>query len=278
MPVIRRKRSSRPLRESRRSKGRDRDRTVNVAAIKKRSEHGRGRARYVAPSSVQNQRLRELVAWSGRGPLEDAQLTLLAGCPENPDVDLFASGELELLRRPCVSVVGTREVSNDGWQRARRLSRELANHGVVVVSGLAKGVDTAALTGAIEVGGRVVAVIGTPINQSYPIENAELQEKIYRDHLLISQFPVGERVFPSNFPKRNRVMAALSDASVIVEASDTSGTLHQASECQRLGRWLFIMKSVAEDRKLKWPAKFIGKPKVAVLASTAEILDVVKRP
>jgi len=276
MRVIRKRRSSRRLRESRRSVGRDRDRTVNVAAVK--SEHNRGRGRYIPPSSVKTERLRELVAWSGRGALEDAQLTLLAGRREDPEVDLFTSGSLELLRRPCVSVVGTREVSDDGWVRARRLARELAEHSVVVVSGLAKGVDTAALTGAIEAGGKVVAVIGKPINQAYPIENAELQEKIYRDHLLVSQFPVGERVFPSNFPKRNRVMAALSDASVIVEASDSSGTLHQASECQRLGRWLFIMKSVAEDRKLKWPARFIGKPKVAVLASTAEILDVVKQP
>jgi len=182
------------------------------------------------------------------------------------------------LRQPCVSIVGTREATDVGWQRARRLGRELAEHSVVVVSGLAKGIDTAALTGAIDVGGRVIAVIGTPINQAYPIENAALQEKIYQEHLLISQFPLGERVFPSNFPKRNRVMAALSDASVIVEASDTSGTLHQAAECQRLGRWLFIMRSVAEDRRLKWPARFIGKPKVAVLASTAEILDVVRRP
>jgi DNA processing protein len=133
------------------------------------------------------------------------------------------------------------------------------------------------LTGAIEAGGRVVAVIGTPLDKAYPAENAELQKAIYRDHLLVSPFPSGEQVFPSNFPKRNRVMAALSDATVIVEASDTSGTLHQAAECQRLGRWLFIMRSVAEDRKLKWPVKFIGKPKVAVLASTADILDVVRR-
>jgi DNA processing protein len=250
---------------------------VNVAAINKRSEHGRRSAQYAAPSNVQTRRLRELLAWSGRGTIDDAQLTLLAGRREDPDVDLFMSGDVELLRQSAVSVVGTREATEEGWQRAHRLSRELTEHGVVVVSGLAKGIDTAALTGAIDAGGRVVAVIGTPINQAYPIENAVLQEKIYKDYLLISQFPVGERVFPSNFPKRNRVMAALSDASVIVEASDTSGTLHQAAECQRLGRWLFIMRSVAEDRKLKWPARFIGKPRVAVLASTAEILDVIRR-
>jgi DNA processing protein len=68
-------------------------------------------------------------------------------------------------------------------------------------------------------------------------------------------------------------MAALSDATVIVEASDTSGTLHQAAECQRLGRWLFILKSVAEDRSLQWPARFIGKPFVEVLSKTEDLLS-----
>jgi DNA protecting protein DprA len=250
---------------------------VNVAAIPKRPHASRRGGRYAAPLDVERRGLRDLIALSGRGALMDAQLTFLSDRRDDPDIDVFLAGDASLLRSPCVSIVGTREVSDEGWSRARRLSRELATKGVVVVSGLAKGVDTAALSGAIEAGGRVIAVIGTPIDKAYPIENAELQQDIYRSHLLVSPFPVGEQVFPSNFPKRNRVMAALSDASVIVEASDTSGTLHQAAECQRLGRWLFIMQSVAEDHKLKWPAKFIGKPKVAVLASTSDILDVVRR-
>jgi DNA protecting protein DprA len=250
---------------------------VNVAAISKPTPASRIKGRYAAPPSVQSRSLRDLIAWSGRGSLKDAQLTLLAGRRNEPDIDVFFAGNINLLRSPCVSIVGTREVTDEGWARARRLARELAAKHVVVVSGLARGVDTAALTGAIEEGSRVIAVIGTPVDKAYPLENTELQQEIYRDHLLVSPFPAGEQVFPSNFPKRNRVMAALSDATVIVEASDTSGTLHQAAECQRLGRWLFIMRSVAEDRALKWPARFIGKPKVAVLASTADILDVVGR-
>ena len=250
---------------------------MNVAAIRSQPK-GRGSGRYTPPSDVRVRGLRDLIAWSGRQALEDAQLTLLAGRRDDPEIDVFLAGDVELLRSPCVSIVGTREVTDEGWQRASRLARELAAAGVVVVSGLAKGVDTAALSGAVDAGGQVIAVIGTPLDKAYPIENAELQQSIYRDHLLVSPFPAGEQVYPSNFPKRNRVMAALSDASVIIEASDTSGTLHQAAECQRLGRWLFIMRAVAEDRKLKWPAKFIGKPKVAVLTSTAGILDVVRRP
>jgi DNA protecting protein DprA len=251
---------------------------MNVAAIAPRSQPGRRGSRYLAPAQVRTRGLRDLIEWSGRGALDDAQLTLLSGRRDDPDIDVFFAGDAELLRKPCVSIVGTREVSDQGWARARRLARELAKNDVVVVSGLARGVDTAALTGAIEADGHVVAIIGTPVDKAYPAENAELQQQIYSEHLLVSPFPSGERVFPSNFPKRNRVMAALSDATVIVEASDTSGTLHQAAECQRLGRWLFIMRAVAEDRSLKWPAKFIGKHKVAVLSTTADILCDVRRP
>jgi DNA processing protein len=141
----------------------------------------------------------------------------------------------------------------------------------VVVSGLAKGIDTAALTGAIEAGGRVIAVIGTPLDKASPIENAELQQEIYRNHLLVSPFPTGEQVFPSNFPKRNRLMAALSDATVIVEASDTSGTLHQAVACQELGRWLFILRSVVDNPKVTWPRRFLPEPHTAVLDRTSDV-------
>ena len=137
--------------------------------------------------------------------------------------------------------------------------------------------DAAAHTSAIEHNGSTIAVIGTPLDKAYPAENSALQEWIYNEHLLISPFRQGEAVFRGNFPKRNRVMAALSDATVIVEASDTSGTLHQAAECQRLGRWLFVMKSVAEDPALEWPKSFLGKEKVAVLTSTLDIVNVIGR-
>jgi len=140
------------------------------------------------------------------------------------------------------------------------------------MSGLAKGVDTVAHRASIAAGGRTAAVIGTPISRAYPAENAELQMEIYSHHLLLSPFAEGEEVFRSNFPKRNRVMALLSDATVIIEASDTSGTLHQAAECQKNDRWLFILKSVVDDTRLTWPAKFLNHNKTMVLESTDDIL------
>jgi DNA processing protein len=192
-------------------------------------------------------------------------------------VTLYYAGALNFLSYPAVSIVGTREVSDAGRQRASRLARELVAAGVTIVSGLARGVDHCAHTAAIDAGGRTVAVIGTPLNEVYPAENSALQEKIYKEHLLLSPFEPGNRVFKSNFPKRNRVMAAISDATVIIEASDTSGTLHQAAECQRLGRWLFILRSVVDNPAITWPSAFVGKSKVAVLDKVEDIINAIAR-
>jgi DNA processing protein len=230
---------------------------------------------YAPPADVQRLSINEALARGDRAALEPRQMDLLQGFRGQSDVSIYCAGDLGLFSRPAVSIVGTREVSEAGKVRAKRLARELASKGVVIVSGLARGVDTSAHTGAIEAGGRTIAVIGTPLGKAYPAENSSLQQDIYYHHLLVSPFRIGQATFKGNFPKRNRVMAAISDATVIVEASDTSGTLHQAAECQRLGRWLFIMKSVADDSTLTWPSKFIGKPKVAVLADTQEIIDAI---
>lgn len=231
------------------------------------------------PVSPATTSLKVLLESTGRRTLDEKQTDLLRRSSESggrDDVPVHYAGNLDVLHAKSVSIVGTREVSEEGRRRAAKLARELVRAGVTVVSGLARGVDTAALTAAIEAGGRVAAVIGTPLSQAYPSENARLQETIWGDHLLVSPFAEGETVFRSNFPKRNRVMAALSDATVIVEASDTSGTLHQAAECQRLGRWLFIMKSVADNPALTWPKSFLGKmPKARLLSSTNDILEAI---
>ncbi len=204
---------------------------------------------------------------------EDQQERFGIVSADTSGLKLWYSGDASLVRKPCVAIVGTREVSVEGAARARRLARELAQCGVVVVSGLARGVDTEALRSAMEAGGRTVAVIGTPIDKAYPAENNRLQEQIYREHLLVSQFPSGKTVYRSNFPERNKLMAAIGDATVIIEASDTSGTLHQAAECVRLKRWLFIASSILEDKSLHWPQSFISYPNAKVLKATSDILD-----
>lgn len=235
-------------------------------------------SRYRAPTNGKSIWLRDMLHQLGRGALSARQLEFFREKNEGQaeDVELFYSGDLKLLYQPCVSIVGTRQATFEGQSRAFRLSRELVAAGVVIMSGLARGIDGAAHRSAIENGGRTIAVIGTPLSKAYPAEHAALQTEIWQKHLLISPFREGDRVFKSNFPQRNRVMAALSDATVIIEASEGSGTLHQAAECQRLKRWLFITRTVADDPKLEWPKRFIGHPYVAVLNDTGDILSKIK--
>lgn len=230
---------------------------------------------YVPPSTVVTTTVGELL--NGVRPIPEQQQERLGITgPGGSGAKLWIAGDVSLLKKPCVAIVGARKVSREGAARARRLARELAQAGVIVVSGLAKGVDTEALGSAIDAGGKTIAVIGTPITKAYPAENKRLQERIYREHLLISQFAPGKVVFQSNFPERNKLMAAISDATVIVEASDTSGSLHQAAECVRLGRWLFIAKSLAENSSLRWPKDFVQYPNTRILNETSDILDLIR--
>ncbi|MBL9170652.1 MAG: DNA-protecting protein DprA [Verrucomicrobiales bacterium] len=172
---------------------------------------------------------------------------------------LFIAGDESLVRdRTRVAIVGSRKASADGLRRARKLAGLLAERGIVVVSGLAEGIDTAAHTACIEKSGRTVAVLGTPLDDAFPKSNASLQERIAAEHLCVTQFPSGSPVQRKNFPMRNRTMALISDATVIIEASESSGSLSQGWEALRLGRALFITKTVAEDPSLKWPAEMLS--------------------
>src|SRR3546814_835485 len=150
--------------------------------------------------------------------------------------------------------------SPDGIRRAERLARELVDRGFTVVSGLARGVDSAAHRAAIARGGHTISVVGTPLGSCYPKENAELQEEIARDHLLISQVPVlryakqspqHNRLF---FPERNVTMSALTEGTIIVEAGDTSGTLTKARAALHQGSQLFILEHCLQRTELTWPA------------------------
>lgn len=172
---------------------------------------------------------------------------------------LYAEGKLELLKGTTrVSIVGSREVSDAGRRRAAKLARQLAAQRIVVVSGLALGVDHAAHSSAIDAGGSTIAIIATPLSRAYPREHAELQAKIAHEHLLITQFGEQDRLGRWSFPARNRTMALLTHATVIVEAGDASGSLHQGWEAIRLGRPLFFMRSILDRKDLKWPQKLMA--------------------
>jgi len=180
---------------------------------------------------------------------------------DNPLELLYYMGNWELVSTPSVAIVGTRKPSDLGAEHARRIAQSLARDGYTIVSGLAVGIDTAAHKGAMEVGGRTVAVIGTPLNTVYPKANRDLQALIANRHLLISQVPFlryQDQIWSANrffFPARNVTMAALTQATIIIEAGETSGTLVQARAALAQGRKLIILESCFRD-ELTWPAKF----------------------
>jgi DNA processing protein len=196
---------------------------------------------------------------------------LLKESPQFPDklldakypINLFYyRGNPDLANTNCISVVGTRKVSSEGYRRTEKLVRLLSKYDLTLVSGLAEGVDTVALETAVKLRMNVVGVIGTPIDEYYPKKNKNLQEEIALKHLLISQVPFfkyyiqpfqTKRIY---FPERDVTMAALSLATIIVEASDTSGTLFQARACMEQKRPLFILNSCFENPSITWPYKY----------------------
>jgi len=184
---------------------------------------------------------------------------------------IYYKGCLELLSTPKrIAIVGTRNPTDEGTRRARKLSRQLVEVGYTIFSGLARGIDTVAHQTAIKFGGNTVAVIGTPITEYYPQENKELQDFIAANHLLISQVPI-KRYYAQNFrvnriffPERNATMFALSQATVIVEAGETSGSLIQARAALSQGRKVFILDSCFNNPKITWPHKYAEKGAIRV--------------
>lgn len=189
--------------------------------------------------------------------------TLLSKIENAPEF-LFVRGNPEKLEQPGVCVVGSRKASEEGKIRAFKFSRLLVDNGFTVFSGLAQGIDTAAHLGALNSKGPTVAVIGTTIDRAYPRENSALQETISETGAVVSQFSALRSTQPLNFPMRNEVMSGLSLATVIVEASSTSGALTQAKQCLKQGRALFIMQNQIDRTDVTWPREFLKRGALAI--------------
>ena len=158
-----------------------------------------------------------------------------------PALYLRGSGEPELLGGRAVGVVGARSCSPYGAQVARMLGRELAAAGLVVVSGLARGIDGAAHRGALESGGPTVGVLGCGIDRDYPAANAALSRRMEEDGLVVSEYEAGVEPAPWRFPARNRIIAGLCEAVVVVEARERSGALITADFALEEGREVFAV-------------------------------------
>lgn len=161
--------------------------------------------------------------------------SLLACIPDPPPV-LWGRGDFASAGRPSVSIIGSRVATPYALQVGRRLAAELADRGIVVVSGLARGVDSAAHEGCLEGGGATIAVTGCGLDRVYPSENRKLAERITSNGLLLSELGPGAPPCPEHFPLRNRIISGISLAVVVVEANEKSGSLITAACALRQGR------------------------------------------
>jgi DNA processing protein len=180
------------------------------------------------------------IRWVGRSePGFPAALRSIFDPP--PGLFLRGSGVLELLDRPAVAIVGARACSAYGSHVARMFGRALAAAGLVVVSGMARGVDGEAHRGALDAGGVTVAVLGCGVDCDYPAAHAELARRICVRGLVVSEYPPGVEPAPWRFPARNRIVAGLGQATVVVEARERSGALITADLALEEGREVFAV-------------------------------------
>jgi DNA processing protein len=159
----------------------------------------------------------------------------------DPPIALFVRGRVELLHSICVAVVGTRRPTPYGLAAAERLSADLAHAGVTIVSGMARGIDSAAHKGALAAGGNTIAVLGCGADIVYPSENRKLAAEIAARGLIVSEFPMGATAFPQNFPIRNRIIAGLSAGTLVVEGAQYSGSAITAKLAMDQGREVFAV-------------------------------------
>lgn len=228
------------------------------------------------PGAALREAERDILDWEAEGIgvhafFERIYPAQLRDIHESPPI-VFTRGTLQDDRR-AVAVVGTRQASPRGVGIAQAVATALAKNDVTVVSGLAAGIDTAAHLAALEAGGRTVAVIGTGIRNAYPAANAELQQRIGREGLVLSQFLPDGPPSKKTFPMRNAVMSGYAAATVVVEAPWRSGARIQARLALQHGRPVVMPRDLLEH---DWAREYAERPGVYVVDSTDELLAVVE--
>ncbi|NLG83190.1 MAG: DNA-protecting protein DprA [Firmicutes bacterium] len=202
---------------------------------------------------------------------------LLARIPDPPPV-LFVRGELRPADEVAVAVVGTRTPTPTGRLTAERLAGDLAAQGITVVSGMARGIDTAAHRGALAAGGRTIAVLGSGIDVVYPPENLHLYEEIAGGGgAVVSEFPLGTDPLPMNFPARNRVISGLTLGVVVIEAASDSGSLITAAHAAEQGREVFAVPGPVELELSRGPNRLI-KQGAKLVEGVRDILEELSLP
>lgn len=197
---------------------------------------------------------------------------LLAAIDTAPPM-LTCRGDLALARRPTVALVGARNASAAACRFARGLAQELAEAGLSVVSGLARGIDTAAHVGAL--GGGTIAVIASGIDIVFPPENAELQERIATDGLLVAEQPPGTEPRARHFPYRNRIIAGLSQGTVVIEAAPKSGSLITARLAGEMGREVMAVPGSPLDPRAQG-CNLLIREGATLVQSAADIIEALR--
>ena len=178
---------------------------------------------------------------------------------------LYARGDLSLLSMKCVCVIGTRNPSNEGKQYAKSTVEALAKHQVVIVSGLAMGIDGIAHISALAAKTPTIAVLGTPLIDVYPKEHRDLQRLIGEKGLLLTRFSPAVQTQKWHFLLRNRLMSSLAVASIVIEDRDGGGAVKQASYALEQQRHVIIYQHVLDNRSILWPRRLSLKPGVMIV-------------
>ena len=201
---------------------------------------------------------------------------LLAAIPDPPMV-IWTKGDQEVLVHPAIAVVGARDATPAGLTVARALGRQLTEAGLVVVSGLARGVDAAAHCGALDAGGRTVAVLGCGADRVYPHEHRSLAGRIVNAGAIVSEFPPGTPPLPHHFPLRNRIISGLCRAVVVVEASMQSGSLITARAGLEQGRDVLAVPGSVASGKYRGSHSLI-KDGARLVETVEDILEEIRWP
>lgn len=190
----------------------------------------------------------------------------------SPPIVLFCLGDEKLLKRDCVSIVGTRRMTSYGKKIAHELAFTVVKAGIVVVSGLAFGIDSCAHSAALEACGKTIAVLGTGVDVAYPASNKRLYERIVQEGCVVSEFPLRTTAMKQNFPMRNRIIAGLSKATVVVEAPKDSGALITARFAAEMGRDVFAVPADI-DRSSSEGCNWLLKMGATPLTDPSELFD-----
>ncbi|MBH5316655.1 DNA-protecting protein DprA [Paenibacillus sp. GSMTC-2017] len=203
-------------------------------------------------------------------PFDDRYPEILRQIAQPPWV-LYARGRLELLNKPAIAIVGTRVPTAYGRHTASLMAEQLSAYGITVVSGLAKGVDSRAHEAALEGAGGTIAVMPTPIDTCYPPENDYLFRKIAEKGLLLSETPFGTPLHRGQFHQRNRIIAALSRATIVVEGERKSGSLITAKHAMEMNRELFAVPGPISSPKSEGPNELIREGKALLISEINQI-------